>query len=280
MRSDFAYFIASYNKPENLLTYKCLQNLNIKYPIYIVVGNDDPQLDRYKELYNNLIIYNKNDIEIDKIGRYRISSKICTYSRVAIEEYAKVHGIRYICYMFDDIKSMALRYEKDGKIAGISTFYLDDLMDMYIEFLNSSDKIYITGPPQSSFYIGISIKQLHNYSTRFGNMIIYDLQKPLQEYTASTIEDMAMVINNNVIGKLSVCPFGLQVNCRDPKISTDSYGDMTESEYYQQWAIVFRTTIDIRKPMLPYRNFIPKIISAKYKKGKEKHAFIFGPKKD
>ena len=82
MNNNFAYFIASYGKPDNLMTLKALHEHNINYPIYIVIGLDDPRLDDYKATYgDNLLIFDKNDYidKIDDIGIYAKTHKVCTY---------------------------------------------------------------------------------------------------------------------------------------------------------------------------------------------------------
>ena len=272
MRNNFASFIASYGKPDNIPTYNCLKKLNAKYPIYIVIGVDDPKYDEYiRNWPNNLVIFDKRDYidEVDEIGLYSKTHKVCTYSRLAIDDFADELDYRYVGYLFDDINSMNLRYVNGDKVSSIGQYNIDDIIDIYISLLNSSEDIYIVGPPQSSFYIGVNTEAADKYTARFGNMLIYDRQKELVPNRASTIEDMSIVIYNNYIGQMSICPFGLQVNCRDPHITDDSYCGMQKSEYYQQWSLVFNgATINVEKPQLPYKNFIPKIISPNYRKEK------------
>lgn len=270
MKNNFAYFIASYGKPGRIPTYEALKKLSAKYPIWIVVGDDDPKLNEYRANYaNNLIIFSKDAWldKVDQLGLYAKTHKVCTYSRVAVQELARELGFDYIGYLFDDINSFGLRYNNNGKISSITNFNIDDMMDLYIELLESSKDIYIVGPPQSSFYIGVNEKSVDQVTARYGNMFIYKSSTNIGPFKASTIEDMSIVIYNNSVGKLSICPFGLQVNCRDPHITDDSYCGMSKSEYYQQWSIIFNgATINLDRPQLPYKNFTPKIISDKYRK--------------
>lgn len=266
--NNFAYFIASYGKPELIPTYKALIDRGAEYPIYIVIGQDDPKFTEYLE-YDNLLVFDKNNYLdlVDALGIYDKTHKVCTYSRLAVNDFAENLGYKYIGYLFDDIKSFDMRYvNSDGKIAGTSKFRIDDFMDMYINLLKSSDDIYIVGPPASSFYIGVNKSQARNYCTRFGNMFVYDIDKQLEPYKASMMEDMSIILYNNMVGKMSVCPFGLQVQCREPATTKDSYGSMSMSEYIQQKSIICGG-IDIGKciPNIPYKNFTPKIIDEKYR---------------
>ena len=77
---------------------------------------------------------------------------------------------------------------------------------------------------------------------------------------------MDIVLNNNKIGRMSICPFGLQVCCRDPHTTTDSYGSMSKSEYYQHLVLLGQKKVSLDRPIIPYANFTPKIISDKYRR--------------
>lgn len=259
--NSFAYFIASYGKPEYIPTLDALHKSNVKYPIYIVVGKDDPKLTEYKK-YDNVLVFDKDDYPIDAVGTYITSKKICTYSRLAVEHFARQKNIRYIGYMFDDIQKFRFRYDDNGHIRGINNPPLDKIVDLYIKLLNSSDDIYIVGPPQSSYYIGVNSEKAKWYTERFGNFFVYDTEKQLEPYIASILEDMTIVLHNNMRGKLSICPFGLQVECRDPAITKDSYSNMNRLEYYEHYAIIDSGyTVKNIPATIHYKNYIPKIIS-------------------
>ena len=104
------------------------------------------------------------------------------------------------------------------------------------------------------------------YSTRYGNMFIYDVDKVLQPYKSSILEDMSIILYNNLVGKMSICPFGMQVNCRAPKASSDCYKGMNVSEYYQHLVIIGQQQVNLNRPEIHYKNFTPKIISDKYRR--------------
>lgn len=270
--NNFAFFIAGYGKP-NSSTEQQLKKLHTVYPIYIVVGEDDPKLDEYKKAYtDNLIIFNKQDYihRVDNLGTYAETHKICTYSRLVVDDFAKLHNIQYVGYLFDDIIQLRLRYSDNGIIRSIKDFKIDRIVDMYIELLNSSDNITIVGPPNSAFYIGINKYQLNRYSQRYGNFFIYDIKKGLVKdeslIKASVIEDMTLALYNNMFGRMSICPAGLQVICREPKKTADAYMGMSETEYYEQFQLITHNSrpIDLTKKnpkLIDWCNFTPKIIS-------------------
>ena len=271
MKNNFAYFIASYGKPLDMPTLKALND--VKYPIYIVVGTDDPKLEEYKQTFpESLLVFDKANYidKVDDIGIYAKTHKVCTYSRLAVNDFAKKLGIRYVAYLFDDIEYFQLRYvSKENHIKSIRKFDFDRMMDIYIKLLDSSEDLYFVGPPQSSFYIGVNKDCANKYTARYGNMFVYDIEKPVDVYRSSTLEDMDIVIANNKIGKMSICPFGLQVCCREPAVTNDCYGNMSKLEYYQHFVLVGQKPISLKRPVISYSNFTPKIISDDCRKKEE-----------
>ena len=159
MKNNFAYFIASYGKPTDMPTLRSLIACKAQYPIYIVVGTDDPKLEEYKAQFkDNLLIFDKADYidKIDDIGIYAKTHKVCTYSRLAVNDFAKQLNIQYVGYLFDDIEYFQIRKVEDSKVRSIRKFEIDKIIDAYIKLLQSSNDVVLVGPPNSSFYIGVS----------------------------------------------------------------------------------------------------------------------------
>lgn len=269
MYEKLSYFILCYNRSNKIPTLDVLHNYGIYDDVYLVVGSDDPKLDEYKKFNDcTTLIFDKLDFinSVDALGSYRRTLKICTYARVFVDNWAKSHGLKYVCVLFDDIKSMQLRYLDDDVVKSTKKFNLQKLLDWYIELLNCNDCVYMIGPPGSSFYIGCNASSINNIATHYGNMLIYDVTKVIEPYIASVLEDMSIVLYNSMRGRIGLFPFGLQVNCRQAKVTTDVYSMVSDFEYLQQWCIITGQTIDDMRFIIPYSKFIPKIISCKYKK--------------
>jgi hypothetical protein len=76
---------------------------------------------------------------------------------------------------------------------------------------------------------------------------------------------MYIVLANSAIGHIGLFPFGLQVNCRPSKVTDDAYRGISDSEYIQQY-VVLTGDISTNSISIPYKRYIPKIISGRYKK--------------
>ena len=261
------YFILSYNKPDNISTLEMLRNYNIK-DVYIVVGDDDPRIEEYKQL-DNVLVFNKQEVasRVDSIGSYANTLKLCTYARVFVDDYATSHGMRYVCIMFDDIQSVEIRYIDGDMVRSSRDFDLPKALEYYRELLDYNEHVYMTGPPGSSYYIGCKPGREKQVCSHYANILIYDTTKQLCQYKASVLEDMYIVLSNSVIGHIGLFPFGLQVNCRPSKVTDDAYKGIDGSEYIQQYAILTgEVSHNASNVVIPYNRFIPKIISGRYKK--------------
>lgn len=268
--NNFAYFILGYNKPNDIPTLKLLKKYKVDFPIYIVVGEDDPSYNEYlknKEL--NVITFKKENYfeKVDSLGTYNETHKVCTYARQFVDEYAREHGIKYVCILFDDILDFRYRYIKDNKVKGTDKFNFNYLMSKYVELLNCSKNIVLVGPPSSSYYIGISKKKSEELASHYGNMFIYDVEKPIGPFTASVLEDMTIVLRNSKRGGIGIFPFGLQVNCREPMATGDCYKGISRLEYVEHHVIMTGCTKQkFEKLRIPYNKFMPKVLNEVYKK--------------
>jgi len=261
------YFILSYNKPNNIPTLEMLHKYGIYDDVYIVVGLDDPSIEDYKKL-ENLLVFDKKLVsdEVDSLGTYAKTLKLCTYARVFVDEYAKEHNMEYICILFDDIQSVQIRYRDGNCIRSSKEFNLSKVFTYYAELLNLNEHIYMTGPPGSSFYIGSKPGKENETCTHYANILIYRADKQLLPYKASVMEDMYIVLKNSEIGHIGLFPFGLQVNCRPSKVTNDAYIGINNSEYIQQYLILTGSVTNTSNLTIPYSRYIPKIVSGRYKK--------------
>lgn len=145
MRNDFAIFIMSYKRADNIYTLNSLKNANYTGKYYIVVGDDDPTLDRYKELYpNNLLVFNKKEIGktfdlCDSGG----SEKVIVYARNYCFQAAKELGLKYFAQFDDDYTSFEYRYDGGDKLKVMKSKEFDKVVDIFIDFLEDTNALTV-----------------------------------------------------------------------------------------------------------------------------------------
>ena len=109
---DFAVFILTYGRPDNVKTYKTLKRFGYTGKIYFICSDDDKQLDKYKELYNNqTVVFSKKKYKHTfDIGDNFDDARVVVYARNACFDLAKEVGIKYFLVLDDDYTDFSYRF--------------------------------------------------------------------------------------------------------------------------------------------------------------------------
>lgn len=140
MLNDFAVFILSHGRPDNIKTLKILEDGNYTGDWYIVIDNEDKTADRYYELYGDkVIMFNKLEVaeKIDDGDNFE-ERRAVVYARNAVFDIAEVMGLKYFLQLDDDYTYVSYRIIEGDKLVGIRVNNLDDLFGAMIEFLEVS----------------------------------------------------------------------------------------------------------------------------------------------
>ena len=69
--NNFAVFILTFGRPDNIKTYKTLDRFGYTGKKYLICSTDDKKLDEYKSKYKDEVIsFNKDDIEFSTPSRF------------------------------------------------------------------------------------------------------------------------------------------------------------------------------------------------------------------
>lgn len=131
MRNDFAIFILSHSRADNVDTIKALNKSNYTGKYYIIIDVDDPEHDKYYELYDKDIIisFDKKKVKY-KTDTYENTDRMnaVVFARNECFDIAKKLGLKYFLELDDDYVRFEYRYENETK---------DKLMTALIEDFNS-----------------------------------------------------------------------------------------------------------------------------------------------
>jgi len=111
MNDDFAVFILTYGRPDNVKTYKTLDRFGYTGKIYLICSTDDKKLNQYKTKYKDQVItFNKDDIEFDTADNFN-DKRVVVYARNACFKIAEDLGITYFLQMDDDYTDFSYRFD-------------------------------------------------------------------------------------------------------------------------------------------------------------------------
>lgn len=162
MRNDFAVFILSHGRAENVVTVNTLKTCGYTGLWYILVDDEDDQYELYKQIYgeDKIIQFSKAEMEgkFDIMDNFDMGRKVPTYARNALPQIAKDMGFTYFLELEDDYESFSTRTRtKDGK--HLCQFYirdLDSIIDEMIEFLDLSGAMTVTFAQDGDFLGGVN----------------------------------------------------------------------------------------------------------------------------
>ena len=104
MRSDFAVFILTHGRAENIVTLKALKRGGYTGKIYFIIDNEDDQQDIYRKKFGDkVIVFNKQEVydRTDTMDNFN-EHRAIVYARNESFKIAKKLGIAYFLMLDDD----------------------------------------------------------------------------------------------------------------------------------------------------------------------------------
>lgn len=142
MRNDFCIFILTHGRPDSVYTISALKKLNYTGRIILVIDNEDDTAERYYENYGreNVYMFDKTQKakEIDGMDQSE-DHRAIVYARCACYDIAKNLGFDYFLELDDDFDSFRARIPMGDQLLSSYITSFDKLVDIMIEFLNTSN---------------------------------------------------------------------------------------------------------------------------------------------
>ena len=284
MLNDFAVFILSHGRPDNIKTLKMLEDGNYTGDWYIVIDNEDKAADRYYELYGDkVIMFNKLEVakKIDDGDNFE-ERRAVVYARNAVFDIAEDMGLKYFLQLDDDYTYISYRRIEGDKLAAIRVNNLDDLFGAMIRFLEVSGAKtvcfaqggdLIGGKDNGNFHKGILRKAMNTFFCEVDRKF---------EFTGKLNEDVTTYTLLGSRGELFFTITGVnivQVGTQQGKGGiTEAYKDLgtyVKSFYtvmYMPSCVKVSSMGETNKRVhhkVYWDNCVPKILNERYKKGVE-----------
>lgn len=112
---DFAVFILTHGRPDNVITYASLQKHGYTGRVYLIVDNEDKAIDEYLRIYGDkVIVFDKlAAAETTDAGDNFDNRRSVLYARNASFEIAQSLGLRYFLQLDDDYKQFVWKFTSD-----------------------------------------------------------------------------------------------------------------------------------------------------------------------
>lgn len=140
MTSEFAVFVLTHGRADNVITWGTLDRGGYTGRRYIVIDDEDPEENAYRERYGDAVLqFNKREIEkeFDTFDN-RDERRTVVFARNACFHLAEQVGVKYFLELDDDYTDIMTRYAEGGKLKGCRIYDLDGLFEHMVEFLEVS----------------------------------------------------------------------------------------------------------------------------------------------
>jgi len=152
---DFAVFILTHGRPDNVKTLSTLKKCGYTGKIYFIVDNEDKTIEQYQKNYGieNVKIFDKKAMadQVDE-GNNFDERRTITHARNACFKIAKEIGITYFVQLDDDYTQFKFRFENklgyEAKILNINKTF-----DSFVNFLKETP-VYSIAFSQGGDHIG------------------------------------------------------------------------------------------------------------------------------
>ena len=280
---NFAVFILSHGRADNMKTVKTLQKQDYTGRWYIIIDNEDDQAEEYYRRFgkDRVIMFDKAEAakKID-IGDNFPERNVVVIARNMCHEIAESLGLEYFLELDDDYKSFEIRYIQDDKLKVKNVSDLDYIFDDMLDFLDESGAVtvafaqagdYIGGAESKLFQKGLIRKAMNSFFCR--------TDRPFR-FFGRINEDVNAYVKLGSEGKLlfTVTDIGLTQAATQQNAGglTEAYLDLgtyIKSFYSVMYCpscvkIGIMGNSDYRlHHQIIWRNAVPQILDEKWKKG-------------
>lgn len=280
---NFAVFILSHGRPNNVITLNTLKKCGYTGKWYIVIDNEDSTADEYYKNFGEerVIMFDKLQIAqtFDTADTFN-DRKTIVYARNACFDIANKLGIKYFLELDDDYTGFMHRYIEGQQLRSKITTRLDDIFKMMIDFLNSTGALTVAFVQGGDLIGGLDNNNFHKKILRKAmNSFFCDVDKPFK-FLGRVNEDVNTYTLLGQQGKLIMSISEFMLNQKQTQSNaggmTSTYldnGTYVKSFYsvmYSPSCVKVAAMGDKHMRMhhqVKWELCTPKILSQKYKKG-------------
>lgn len=282
MRDDFAVFILSHGRAENVVTKKALDCLGYTGRWYILIDNEDDQADLYYRHFgkDHVIMFDKlAAAEYCDTADLIEKRNIVLFARNTCHRIASDLGLLYFLELDDDYNDFQYRFPDGEKLMYKQFQNLDALFDAMLSFLDISGAKTVALAQGGDFIGGVGNSRFHQGLVRKAmNTFFCRVDRPFKFYGRINEDTTSYVVNGNR-GDLFFTFTKAMINQAQTQAKagglTDSYlevGTYVKSFYSVMFApqAVKISAMGANHyrihHLIDYNHCAPKILSEKYRK--------------
>lgn len=178
----FAVLILSHGRADHMYTLDTLHECGYTGDWYIVVDNEDPTVHHYIEKFgeDHIIIFDKAEAAKKNDTCDIVKSKqIVLHARNECFRIASELGLTHFLELDDDYVEFRTRYEDGDKLRAHKIKHIDDVIEAYLDFLDTSGALTVAWAQGGDFIGGIGAYiWRHKYKRKAMNAFFCRTDRP------------------------------------------------------------------------------------------------------
>jgi hypothetical protein len=159
--NNFAVFILTHGRPDNVKTYSTLKKCGYTGKIYFIVDNENKSINQYIANFGeeSVKVFDKK-VMADSVdeGNNFDNRKVIIHARNACFKIAKEIGVKYFMQLDDDYYYFGYRYDTGAKIITNLDVVFEKMLDFY-KSVNIKSIAFSQGGDHIGGFSGIKLKR-------------------------------------------------------------------------------------------------------------------------
>ena len=284
MRNDFAIFILTHGRPNNVVTTTTLEACGNTNKIYYIIDNEDARADEYYQKFGkeNVIMFDKKKkaTEFDTLdqteGRDR---RAIVYARNACFDIAEDLGLTYFLELDDDYTTFRSRVFDGEKLSTVYVRDFDAIVNEMLEFLDSTNALTVAFSQTGDFIGGTGSKVYKERLTRKAMNSFFCRTDRRFDFIGRINEDVNTYVSLGSRGELLFTIADIALNQLTTQANDGGMSNLylNSGTYVKSFFTVIANPSSVKisemgcnhrriHHLVEWDNAVPKIISDKFKK--------------
>jgi hypothetical protein len=284
LNKNYAVFILSHGRPDNVITYETLRKQGYTGKIFIIVDDEDKTLNEYKAKYKEqVIVFSKKHYQdsFDIMDNFE-GNKVIVYARNACYDIARKLKLDYFFEYEDDYTQFQYRFIDKHSLRGTQIKNLDEILNAMIVCLDETGANTIAFAQGGDFIGGANAFKNNTFKRKAMNSFVFKVNKDKSDdviFIGRMNDDVNTYLTLGKVGKLffqmsnlSLVQLQTQSNAGGNTEAYKKYGTYVKS-FYSVMAAPSCCKIDLMgrtdkrlHHRINWNNAVPKIVDEKHKK--------------
>lgn len=281
MENNFAVFILTHGRPDNVLTYSTLKKCGYNGKIYLVVDNEDKHIKKYQDNFGEefVKIFDKKSMadSIDEANNFD-NRKVIVHARNYCFTLAKELGYKYFIQLDDDYYEFIYKFsDTKGQVLSKD---INKIFNLMFDFYNKTDALSICFAQTGDFIGGVDNgKGVYRFAKRKCMNSFFCSTDREFKFLGSINEDVNTYTTLASRGGLFLTIPVFAINQKDSQTQKDGMSDIykLQGTYIKSFTTVLMQPSNVKVSIMnathkrihhsiAWKNTTPMIVSQDYKK--------------